>query len=110
MLQELGLSKAEYRLEFCEDNKVRMTILFNTSTLPYGNSPTYITIYGIRSRSYELAEDSACEEAIKYLERHTNSVMRDVSYERVLHVKELNEILLQKMKDARNYKKKLAMG
>jgi hypothetical protein len=110
MLQELGLSKAEYRLEFCEDNKVRMTILFNTSTLPNGNSPTYITVYGIRSRSYKLAEDSACEEAIKYLERQTNSVMRDVSYERVLHVKEVNEILLEKMRDAHDYKRQLAMG
>jgi hypothetical protein len=109
-LQELGLSKATYRLDMCEDSKVQITILFDTSTLPKEDTPQYLTFSGIKCRSYPEAEDSACEKAIKYLEYTTNTIVKDVSYERLLHVKELNEILLEKMKGAHYYKRQLARG
>jgi hypothetical protein len=52
----------------CEDSKVQITVLFDTSTLPKEDTPQYLTFSGIKSRSYPEAEDSACEKAIKYLE------------------------------------------
>jgi hypothetical protein len=60
--------------------------------------------------SYQEAEDSACEKAIKYIEYTTNTIVNDVSYERLLHVKDLNKILLEKMRDAHDYKRQLARG
>jgi hypothetical protein len=94
----------------CEDGKVQITVAFNTSTLPREGSPQYLTFSGVESTSYRETEDSACDRAIKYIEYHTNTIVKDVSYERLLHVKDLKVILLEKMKDAHYYKKQLAKG
>jgi hypothetical protein len=94
----------------CEHSKVQITVAFNTSTLPTEDSPQYLTFSGVESTSYREAEDSACDRAIKYIEYHTNTIVKDVSYERLLHVKDLKEILLEKMKDGHYYKKQLARG
>uniref|UniRef100_A0ACD5XF65 Uncharacterized protein n=2 Tax=Avena sativa TaxID=4498 RepID=A0ACD5XF65_AVESA len=109
-LQQLGLSKAEYHLELCENNEVHMTILFNTSTLREQVSTVYVSVSGIKSRSYETAEDSACQKAIEYIEEATNSVVRDLSYARLVCVKEMYQDLLLKLKKAAEYKRKLARG
>jgi hypothetical protein len=94
----------------CEDSKVQITVAFDTSTLPREDSPQYLTFSSVKSTSYQEAEDSACEKAIEYIEYHTNTIVKDVSYARLLHVKELKGILLDKMLDAHYYKKQLAKG
>jgi hypothetical protein len=73
-------------------------VLFNTSTLPKGDSPTYLTMSGIKSKSYEVAEDFAYEKAITYAEEATNTIIRDLSYKRLLEVKKQNKCLLHKIK------------
>uniref|UniRef100_A0ACD6AJZ2 Uncharacterized protein n=1 Tax=Avena sativa TaxID=4498 RepID=A0ACD6AJZ2_AVESA len=110
MLQELGISKAEYHLELCDDGEVRVTVQFNTSTLPAEGSPVYISVAGIKSRSYEEAEDSACANAITHVSQATNTIVRDLGYGRLLEVEEINKCLLRKLKKAHEYKKKLARG
>jgi hypothetical protein len=93
-----------------EDRKVQMTIRFSASTLPEEDHPQFLTFSGIKSTSYSEAEDSACEKAIRYIERTTNTIIKDVNYERLLHAKELTEIMIEKMKDAHDYKSQLAKG
>jgi hypothetical protein len=55
MLEELGVSKAEYHLELCEGNNARVTVLFDTytaSTLPAEGALVYLLMDGIKSNSY----------------------------------------------------------
>jgi hypothetical protein len=110
MLETLGVSKAEYRLHLCEDNKVRVTVMFNTSTLPVEGAPVYLSMSGTESESYEIAEDSACVQAITYVEEATNTIIKDLDYRQLLEVKGQNKILLHKLKKAHEYKKQLARG
>jgi hypothetical protein len=94
----LGFQKLAIVLTCAKIARVQITILFNTSTLPKENSTQYLTFSEMKSMSYQEAEDSACEKAIKYIEYTTNTIVNDVSYERLLHVKDLNKILLEKNK------------
>lgn len=103
MLQDLGLSKAEYHFELCENSGVRMTVLFNTAPLSLDGATIYTRISGTQSTNYEVAEDSACENAIAYIEMATNPVIRDFSYNRLREVQETYESLVQ-------YKKQLERG
>uniref|UniRef100_A0ACD5TP31 Uncharacterized protein n=1 Tax=Avena sativa TaxID=4498 RepID=A0ACD5TP31_AVESA len=109
-IQELGFQKPEYHLELCENNEVCMTILLNTSTLREQTCSVYLSITGIKSRSYETAEDSACQKAIEYIEETTNSIVRDLSYVRLVYVKQMYRDLLLKLGKAAEYKRKLARG
>lgn len=107
MLEQLGVSKAEYRLHMCEGSKVCVTVLFNTSTLPVEGAPVYLSIFGIESESYEIAEDSACIQAIMYVEEATNTIIKDLSYGRLIEVKGQNKILLHKLKKCTNTRSSL---
>lgn len=107
MLEQLGVSKAEYRLHMCEGSKVCVTVLFNTSTLPVEGAPVYLSMFGIESESYEIAEDSACIQAIMYVEEATNTIIKDLSYGRLIEVKGQNKILLHKLKKRTNTRSSL---
>lgn len=98
MLEKLGVSKAEYHLHLCEDNKVRVTFMFNMATLPMEGAPVYLSMSGIESESYEIAEDSACVQAITYVEEATNTIIKDLGCSRLVEAKEENKILLHKLK------------
>lgn len=52
MLQDLGLSKAEYHFELCDNNTVRATVLFNTAPLPLQGATIYTKVSGIQSTDY----------------------------------------------------------
>jgi hypothetical protein len=84
--------------------------MFNTSTLPVEGAPVYLSMSGTESESYEIAEDSACVQAITYVEEATNTIIKDLDYRQLLEVKGQNKILLRKLKKAHGYKKQLARG
>lgn len=44
MLEKLGVSKAEYHLHLCKDNKVRVTVMFNMATLPMEGAFVYLSM------------------------------------------------------------------
>lgn len=103
ILQELSVSKPEYHLELCENSEVRVTILFNTSTLHGEGSPMYLSMTGTKSRSYETAESSACQKAITNVEQATNSFIRDLSYAWLVYVKEICQYLLRTLRKVEEY-------
>jgi hypothetical protein len=110
MLEKLGVSKAEYHLQLCKDNKVRVTVMFNTSTLPVEGAPVYLSMSGIESDNYEIAEDSACVQARQYVEEATKTTIKDLGYSRLVEAKEETKIMLYKLKKTHEYKKQLARG
>jgi hypothetical protein len=65
---------------------------------------------GIESDYYEIAEDSACVQAIQYVEEATKTIIKDLGYSRLVEAKEETKILLHKLKKTHEYKKQLARG
>lgn len=94
MLQELGVSKGAYHIELCEENEVRVSMLFNASMLPLEGSPVYILMSRIQSKDYEIAQDTTCIKARRYIEEATNTVIRDWNYTRLKELEEQNKSLV----------------
>ena len=110
MLEELGLHEAEYHLEMCEDGEFRVTVRFRTSAVPLEGSSVYLSITGVKSSSYEVAEDTACEQAIRNIEAATNTIVKDLGYQRMVLANWTIRCLCHKLHEEHLYKMKLARG
>lgn len=94
MLEQLGIPKAVYRRRTYSHNRMSVT-LCSSAPLPrvMGACPAHMSITGIHSADGEIAEDTAAVEAIRYIEQATNTMVKDLNYERLQKMQQQNGFL-----------------
>lgn len=79
LLANLGLNPAQYECAI-HDDKLRVTVSFNTAALDLGGSIVDVSVPGEYCTDESAAEDSAAIKAVRYIETMTNTVVRDINY------------------------------
>ena len=110
MLMQLGFPAAEYRHRQYEDHKTGVTVIFNTSKIPFQGSLVPTSISGIRSMDIAVAEHSAAVAAIRYMESASNLVVKDLNYVRMKQVEKENKYLRSELKKAKFKSTRLGRG
>ena len=117
LLKQLEFPMARYERTVYDDNKICMTVIFQASKWSCNGSPVPMRISGVRSLDGNLAEHTAAVAAIRYLEGATNTVVKDLNYNRLEKVQEENMYLRNQLTDVKSQlkranvrSKKLARG
>ena len=117
LLKQLEFPMAQYERAVYDDGKVCITVIFQASKWSCNGSPVPMRISGVRSLNGNLAEHTAAVAAIRYLENATNTVVKDLSYNRLKEVQEENMHLKNQLADVKRQikranvrSKKLARG
>ena len=116
-LKHLEFPMAQYERTVYDDNKICMTVIFQASKWSCNGSPVLMRISGVRSLDDSLAEHTVAVAAIRYLEGATNTVVKDLSYNRLKEVQDENMHLRNQLTDVKSQlkranvrSKKLARG
>jgi len=110
LLAHLGLSPAQYERVVHDDEKIRVTVLFNTSTMDLGGPISDISVPGLYCMDHKTAEDTAAIKAVRYIEDMTNTVVRYLNLASSKRQQRRAERLRQQLEESKTNNMKLARG
>lgn len=106
MLRQLGLPSAQYEHVTSDDKRIYVVVHFQVPRLYSEDSLVTVRICGQRSTDLAVADDTASEAAIRYMQYAANAVIKDLTYNRFIHMQEENRRLKLKLTDIKSQLRK----
>lgn len=91
MMRQLGLPSPVYETRMSQEGKLVANITFYPSTPRYHYSNGTASLEGHPMDSLPVANNDAAKEAIKYMERNENKVLKDYNYEKLTEKKRFED-------------------
>ena len=97
MMKQLGLPSPMYEARLSKEGKLVASITFYPSAPRYHYSNGTATLEGHPMDTLDAANNDAAKQAIKYMERHENKVLKDYNYEKLIEKKRFEDSHISKI-------------